>query len=69
MSANQRKAPWPLYLNRIDRHPNASFPSLREHGGINLVIFTELLAPPDWIEPNDPNHRLPANQSSWARSS
>jgi RES domain-containing protein len=41
------------------------FPSTRQAGGINLVVFVTNLAEADSIEPHDPEARLPRNQSSW----
>lgn len=41
------------------------FPSTARPGGLNLVLYTDLLQPA-WLRVHDPNHLLPANQSSWS---
>jgi RES domain-containing protein len=41
------------------------FPSARQAGGINLVIFNANLTAVDRIEPHDPEGRLPRDQRSW----
>ena len=35
-------------------------------GGVNLVLYTEMLGPADRIEVYDPTGALPKNQDSWA---
>jgi RES domain-containing protein len=42
------------------------FPPLRHPGGVNLVVFTAILAAPDSVEVHDPDGRLPKDQSSWS---
>ena len=41
------------------------FPSLRHAGGTNLVIFPANLATGDEVTVQDPDRRLPRDQSSW----
>lgn len=41
------------------------FPSLRHAGGTNLVVFNANLTESDSIAVNDPEGRLPKDQSSW----
>lgn len=41
------------------------FPSRFSPGGVNLVLYTELLAGTDVIEVHDPAGDLPRNQDSW----
>jgi RES domain-containing protein len=45
------------------------FPSTRHPGGINLVLYPQNLTTGDAIDVHDPDGRLPADQSSWRRSS
>lgn len=42
------------------------FPSTRYIGGVNLVVYPDLLSADDRLVVNDPQGELPANQSSWA---
>lgn len=42
------------------------FSSSAHASGINLVVFTSALAPPDKLETYDPEKDLPKNQTSWA---
>lgn len=45
------------------------FPSTKERGGINLVIFNEsLLGPEDVLRHHDPRGDLPVNQDGWRRN-
>lgn len=41
------------------------FPSLRHHGGTNLVVFSGNLTSVDKLQVHDPDRRLPRDQSSW----
>jgi RES domain-containing protein len=41
------------------------FPSRLAPGGVNLVLYTELLGAADAIEVHDPASALPKNQDSW----
>jgi RES domain-containing protein len=41
------------------------FPSTRQSGGTNLVLFSANLSAKDRVEPHDPEARLPHDQSSW----
>jgi len=41
------------------------FPSTQRAGGINLVVFTDLVGDSDVVAPHDPGGYLPANQSAW----
>jgi RES domain-containing protein len=41
------------------------FPSTRNPGGINLVLYPQNLTTDDAIHVHDPDGRLPADQSSW----
>jgi len=43
------------------------FPSQVHHGGINVVVYTEQIKDGNSIEVNDPDKRLPRDQSSWRR--
>ncbi|WP_250475144.1 RES family NAD+ phosphorylase [Caballeronia sp. GAFFF1] len=43
------------------------FPSQAHAGGTNVVVFIDRLANGNSIEVNDPNEKLPRNQSSWPR--
>jgi len=36
------------------------------HGGSNFVVYMHQLKAGDWIKVNDPDRRLPRDQSSWA---
>jgi RES domain-containing protein len=42
------------------------FPSFREPGGTNLVLFTANLGPEDRVAVHDPAGKLPRDQSSWS---
>lgn len=42
------------------------FPSRLSPGGVNLVLYSELLGAADRIEVHDPAGALPKNQDSWA---
>lgn len=42
------------------------FPSLRDAGGTNLVVFNANLMKDDSVVVHDPEGRLPRNQSSWS---
>lgn len=46
-------------------HKAILFPSLRHHGGTNLVIFHSNLTTADHLRVHDPDGRLPKDQSSW----
>ena len=41
------------------------FPSTRRVGGVNLVVYPDLLAAGDQLLVHDPNCELPRDQSSW----
>jgi RES domain-containing protein len=41
------------------------FPSTRQPGGINLVLYPQNLTPDDAISVHDPDGRLPVDQLSW----
>lgn len=41
------------------------FPSTRQAGGINLVIYPQNLTATDAVAVHDPDHRLPVDQASW----
>lgn len=43
------------------------FPSQAHEGGTNVVVFTDRLKDGNLITVNDPDGRLPRDQSSWAR--
>lgn len=45
--------------------PGILFPSTQLQGGINIVIFPQILTPADLFEPFDPRGDLPRNQDSW----
>lgn len=41
------------------------FPSIKHNGGVNLVVYPDLLQAADELAPFDPNNDLPRDQSSW----
>ena len=41
------------------------FPSTRRPGGINLVVYPDLLGPDDAMVVHDPKGELPVDQASW----
>lgn len=43
------------------------FPSLAHEGGTNLVVYSDRLQDGNSVTVNDPDGRLPRDQSSWAR--
>jgi len=44
------------------------FPSMARKGGTNVVVYVDQLGDGNTLEVNDPDHRLPHDQSSWNRS-
>jgi RES domain-containing protein len=43
------------------------FPSQAHEGGTNVVVYSDRLTDGNSITVNDPDERLPRDQSSWAR--
>lgn len=43
------------------------FPSMTHDGGTNVVVYVDRLDDDNTVEVNDPDHRLPQDQSSWVR--
>ena len=63
-----RKVPpsWLLADKVISQgHRGILFPSLRDPGGTNLVLFHSNFAASDRLQVHDPDNRLPKDQSSW----
>ncbi len=48
-------------------HTGILFPSQVRDSGVNVVVYIDRLTDGNTIEVNDPDHRLPQNQSSWTR--
>ncbi len=46
-------------------HAGILFPSKVEHGGTNLVLFTDMVPTPDVLHVHDPDGHLPMDPSSW----
>jgi RES domain-containing protein len=45
-------------------HCGILYPAQRS-AGVNLVVYTDAVRPPDYLEVHDPGERLPKNRSSW----
>lgn len=52
-------------LVRAEGHAGILYPSTRNSGGVNLVIYPDRLADADRLVVNDPRGDLPTNQQSW----
>jgi RES domain-containing protein len=62
----QRPPSWELADDLIsDGVAGLLFPSLRNRGGTNLVLFLGNLTGPDEVTVHDPDDDLPMDQSSW----
>lgn len=48
-------------------HTGILFPSQVRDSGVNVVVYIDRLTDGNTIEVNDPDQRLPQNQSSWTR--
>lgn len=48
-------------------HAGILFPSLTHEGGTNVVVYSSRLGGGNTVAVNDPERRLPRDQSSWAR--
>ena len=48
-------------------HTGILFPSQANDGGTNIVVFVDRLRDGNSVEVNDPDGRLPRDQSSWTR--
>lgn len=48
-------------------HTGILFPSLVHDGGTNVVVYVNRLRNGNSVEVNDPDYRLPRDQSSWNR--
>ncbi|MGE4377502.1 MAG: RES family NAD+ phosphorylase, partial [Burkholderiaceae bacterium] len=48
-------------------HTGILFPSQVHDGGVNVVVYVDRLQGANTIEVNDPDRRLPQDQSSWTR--
>lgn len=46
--------------------PGIVFPSLTQENGVNVVLYVAALPDGNCIEVNDPDGRLPRDQSSWS---
>lgn len=56
---------WLLFDMLVDSNATGLiFPSFARKGGINVVLYTDALAPA-WLVAHDPNNLLPKDQSSW----
>lgn len=53
---------------RAQGHTGIVFPSLTHTGGTNVVVYPDRLGDGDSVLVNDPEGRLPRDQSSWSRS-
>jgi RES domain-containing protein len=48
-------------------HTGILFPSLVHEGGTNVVVYLDQLKDGNSVAVNDPDGRLPRDQSSWAK--
>jgi RES domain-containing protein len=61
-----RPPSWDLGESLVDQgRAGLLFPSLRHPGGINLVVFPEILGTGDHLSVHDPAGDLPRDQRSW----